>query len=39
MTIKEWEKMQEEVRKKVGQGMNQAKAYEEVKKERVFNRG
>ena len=36
--MKEWNEMQEEVRKKVEQGMSQAQAYEEVKKERVFNR-
>ena len=39
MTMKEWNEMQKEVKKKVEQGMSQAKAYEEVKKERVFNRG
>ena len=36
--IKEWEKMQKEVKRKVEQDMTQAEAYEEVKKERVFGK-
>ena len=39
MTMKEWNKMQKEVQKRVEQGMTPAKAYEEVKKEIAFNKG